>query len=54
VTTGITNGSQTQILTGLNDGATVVETLSTTTTNNRTNGGGGGGRVFPGAGGFGG
>ena len=54
VTTGITNGSQTQILTGLSDGATVVETLSTTTTTNRGNGGGGGGRVFPGAGGFGG
>jgi multidrug efflux pump subunit AcrA (membrane-fusion protein) len=52
VTTGISNGSETEIVTGLQAGATVVESL-TTTTNNRPNGGGGG-RGFPGAGGFGG
>ena len=52
VTTGISNGSETEIVTGLQAGATVVESLSTTTNNNRTNGGGG--RGFPGAGGFGG
>ena len=50
VTTGISNGSQTQIVSGLADGATVVESLSTTTTTNRP----GGGRLFPGGGGFGG
>ncbi len=47
VTVGITNGSQTQIVSGLSEGATVVETLTTTTRN------GGNGRGFPG-GGFGG
>jgi len=52
VTVGITNGSQTQIMTGLSSGATVVETLQSSTTTNR--GGGGGGRIFPGGGGFGG
>lgn len=49
VQVGITNGSQTQILSGLSDGTTVVESLQTTTT---TRGGGnvrGGG--FPGGGG---
>jgi multidrug efflux pump subunit AcrA (membrane-fusion protein) len=51
VTVGISNGSQTQILSGLSDGATVVESLQTTTTTNRP---GGGGRGFPGVGGFGG
>ncbi len=49
VTVGISNGSQTQIVSGLAEGATVVETLTTTTTRN----GGGNNRVFPG-GGFGG
>ena len=53
VTTGISNGSQTQIVTGLSDGATVVETLTTTTTN-RGGGGGGGGGIRIGGGGFGG
>jgi multidrug efflux pump subunit AcrA (membrane-fusion protein) len=55
VTVGITNGSETQILTGLNAGATVVETLQTTTQTNRGGGFGGPGgvRVFQG-GGFGG
>ena len=48
VQVGITNGSQTQIVSGLAEGATVVQTLSTTTTRN-----GGNGRGFPG-GGFGG
>ncbi len=48
VTVGITNGSQTQIVSGLSEGATVVQTLTTTTTRN-----GGNGRGFPG-GGFGG
>jgi multidrug efflux pump subunit AcrA (membrane-fusion protein) len=52
VTVGITNGSETQIMTGLSSGATVVETLQSSTTTNR--GGGGGGRIFPGGGGFGG
>ncbi len=52
VTVGITNGSETQIVSGLNAGATVVETLATTTTTNR-GGFGGGGRIFNG-GGFGG
>lgn len=46
VTTGISNGSQTQILTGLNGGETVVESISSTTTTNRT----GNGRFFPGGG----
>ena len=49
VQVGITNGSQTQIVSGLSDGATVVETLQTTTPT-RT---GGGVRGFP-VGGFGG
>ena len=53
VTVGITNGSQTQILTGLSDGQTVVETLSTTTPNRGGNGGNFRGNGFP-AGGFGG
>ena len=53
VTIGITNGSETQIVTGLSDGTTVVESLQSTTTN-RAGGGGGGGRIFPGGGGFGG
>jgi multidrug efflux pump subunit AcrA (membrane-fusion protein) len=52
VTVGITNGSQTQIVSGLAAGATVVETLQSTTTN-RGGVGGGGGRFIPG-GGFGG
>ena len=51
VTVGISNGSQTQILSGLSDGARVVESIQTTTTTNRP---GGGGRVFQGVGGFGG
>ncbi len=50
VQVGITNGSQTQIVSGLSDGQTVVESLQTTTTNRN---GGGGGRNFP-VGGFGG
>jgi multidrug efflux pump subunit AcrA (membrane-fusion protein) len=49
VQVGISNGSQTQIVSGLSAGATVVETLQTTTPT-RT---GGGGRGFP-VGGFGG
>jgi HlyD family secretion protein len=49
VMVGITNGSQTQILSGLSEGATVVESLQTTTPTRN----GGGGRFFPG-GGFGG
>ena len=54
VTVGITNGSQTQIVSGLDAGATVVESLQTTSpTRNGAGGGGGGGRIFPG-GGFGG
>jgi macrolide-specific efflux system membrane fusion protein len=53
VTTGISNGSQTQVVTGLADGATVVESLSTTSTNRAGGGGGGGLRQF-GGGGFGG
>ena len=54
VTTGISNGSEIQVLTGLKGGETVVETLSTTTTNRGNFGGGfGGGRVF-GGGAFGG
>jgi macrolide-specific efflux system membrane fusion protein len=52
VSVGITNGSETQIMSGLSSGATVVETLQSSTTTNR--GGGGGGRIFPGGGGFGG
>ena len=48
VTVGISNGSQTQILTGLSEGATVVESIQSTTTN-RTNGGNN--RGFPGVGG---
>ena len=47
VTVGISNGSQTQIVSGLNEGATVVESIQTTTTTNRA---GGGGRGFPGVG----
>ena len=46
VQVGITNGSQTQIVSGLSDGATVVETLQTTTPTRI----GGGGRGFPGGG----
>jgi multidrug efflux pump subunit AcrA (membrane-fusion protein) len=49
VTVGISNGSETEIVSGLTGGETVVETLQTTT-NNR--GGGAGG--LPGGGGFGG
>jgi len=52
VTVGITNGSETQIVSGLATGTTVVETLQSTTTN-RGGLGGGGGRFIPG-GGFGG
>ena len=52
VTTGITNGSETQIVSGLSAGTTVVESLATTTTQNR--GGGPGTRIFQGGGGFGG
>ena len=48
VQVGITNGSQTQVLSGLKGGETVVETLTTPTTRN-----GGNNRGFPG-GGFGG
>ena len=48
VTVGISNGSQTQILSGLSEGATVVESIQSTTTTNRP---GGGGRGFPGVGG---
>lgn len=51
VTVGISNGSQTQIVSGLSAGTTVVESLQTTTTTR--NGGGGGRGGFPG-GGFGG
>lgn len=46
VTVGISNGSQTQIVSGLSGSETVVETLTTTT----TNGGGGRGGNFPGGG----
>jgi macrolide-specific efflux system membrane fusion protein len=53
VTVGITNGSETQIMSGLTAGAKVVESLQSTTTNRGT-GGGGGGRIIPGGGGFGG
>ena len=53
VTVGISNGSETQIVSGLSDGATVVESLQTTTPT-RGGGFGGGGRIFPGGGGFGG
>jgi macrolide-specific efflux system membrane fusion protein len=52
VTVGITNGSQTQILTGLSGTETVVETLQTNATN-RAGGAGGGTRIFT-PGGFGG
>jgi macrolide-specific efflux system membrane fusion protein len=52
VTVGITNGSQTQIASGLSEGQTVVETLQSSTTN-RNGFGGPGGRIFQG-GGFGG
>ena len=48
VTVGITNGSQTEIVSGLDAGATVVESLQTTSPTR--NGGGGGGRFFPGGG----
>jgi len=55
VTVGITNGSQTQIVSGLTSGATVVESLQSTTTNRGGGAGGaGGGRIFPGGGGIGG
>ena len=50
VTTGITNGTQTQIVSGIADGTTVVEQLPTTTGTNRAGGGGGLPRV-PGVGG---
>jgi multidrug efflux pump subunit AcrA (membrane-fusion protein) len=49
VTVGISNGSQTQILSGLNEGATVVESIQTTTTNRPGGGNNRGG--FPGGGG---
>jgi len=52
VTVGISNGSETQIVSGLTGGETVVESLQTTTST-RTNGFPGGGRIFEG-GGFGG
>lgn len=48
VTVGISNGSETQILSGLKGGETVVETIQTNSTTNR---GGAGGRGFPGGGG---
>ncbi|HLX34069.1 MAG TPA: biotin/lipoyl-binding protein [Candidatus Limnocylindrales bacterium] len=48
VTTGISNGSETQILTGLSGGETVVESVQSNSTTNRT---GGNGRFFPGGGG---
>jgi multidrug efflux pump subunit AcrA (membrane-fusion protein) len=51
VTVGITNGSETQILSGLKGTETVVETIQSTT---QTPGGFGGGTRFPGGGGFGG
>lgn len=52
VTAGISNGSETQILSGLTGGETVVESVQSTT---QTPGGGfGGGTRFPGGGGFGG
>ena len=47
VTVGLSNGSETQILSGLQGGETVVETIQTNTTTNR-----GGGRGFPGGGVF--
>ena len=50
VTVGISNGTETQILTGLSGGETVVESVQSTT---QTRGGVGGGRVL-GGGGFGG
>ena len=50
VTVGISNGSETQILTGLSGGETVVETVQSTT---QTRGGFGNGRGL-GGGGFGG
>ena len=50
VTVGISNGSETQILTGLTGTETVVETVQSTT---QTRGGFGGGRIL-GGGGFGG
>jgi multidrug efflux pump subunit AcrA (membrane-fusion protein) len=53
VTVGISNGSETQIVSGLGAGATVVESLQTTTPT-RGGGFGGGGRIFQGGGGFGG
>lgn len=52
VTVGISNGSETQIVSGLSGGETVVESLQSTTTN-RNGGLGGGTRIF-GGGGFGG
>ena len=54
VTVGISNGSQTQIVSGLSDGATVVESLQTTTNQTRGGGFGGGTRIFEGGGAFGG
>jgi multidrug efflux pump subunit AcrA (membrane-fusion protein) len=53
VTVGITNGSQTQILTGIPSGTTVVESLQTATSTgtNRTGGGAGGIRGVTGIGG---
>ncbi len=53
VTTGISNGSQTQIVSGIADGTTVVESLSTTA-RPAGGGGGGGGGIRIGGGGFGG
>ena len=53
VTVGISNGSETQILTGLTGTETVVESVQTTTPGNGFPGGGGGTRIF-GGGGFGG
>jgi macrolide-specific efflux system membrane fusion protein len=47
VTVGISNGSETQILTGLSGGETVVESIQSNSTTNRA----GGGRFFPGGGG---
>ena len=48
VTVGISNGSQTQIVSGLSDGTTVVESLQTTTNQTRGGGFGGGTRIFQG------
>jgi HlyD family secretion protein len=55
VTVGITNGSQTQITSGLTAGTTVVETLQTSTSSSPGRGGFGAGRTVTGfGGGFGG